>query len=241
MSTIPSAAGAVPPTVRLVAEIDPTDPVAEVDAAVIRHQLERRLGPLTLLLCTTSEVTATARSSWRSGFPGSSVDVDVTGTALFEGPVHLAALFHEQADALAIDVRRRMRAHLDRSVDGLPGTALDVYTHVLDHPGSAGDHAGLVALRDGPSTSATDLHAAFDRLADEITHAAPGVATVQSQQLIVDDLRRALADERHETARLGAAVQRLDDTIVVLTKRLADAAQAETLDGDTQDTQNGQR
>ena len=208
MSTPTRATADVPPPIRLLSDLDPNDPVTDVCRAVIRHQLERRVGPITLL------------PSGRDDGRRDTIELD--GGPLFGCGTHLAALFHEQVDEMAVDIRRRMRVHLDSGTDRIPPTPLDTYVTVLDDADLAQTHAGLRALRDGASMPTDDLHTEFDRLADIIGQADPAAATVQSQQLAIDGLSAELAEERREVIRLSAAVERLGDTIDVLTGRQTD-------------------
>lgn len=91
------------------ASTDPT--VAEMEARVVRAELERRLGPVTLDLRTEGPTTGPWLPREHAAWP-SDVDATIELGGLGDDAGHLVALFARTVDPLAADVRGRMLDHL---------------------------------------------------------------------------------------------------------------------------------
>ena len=103
------------------ASTDPT--VAEMEARVVRAELERRLGPVTLDLRTEGPTTGPWLPREHAAWP-SDVDATIELGGLGDDAGHLVALFARTVDPVAADVRGRMLHHLG---------VLPVDTALTDH------------------------------------------------------------------------------------------------------------
>lgn len=91
------------------ASTDPT--VAEMEARVVRAELERRLGPVTLDLRTPGPTTGPWLPVEHAAWP-SDVDATIDLGALGDHAGHLVSLFARTVDPIVADVRGRMLHHL---------------------------------------------------------------------------------------------------------------------------------
>lgn len=92
------------------ASIDPT--VASMEARVIRAELERRLGPVSLDLRTEGSAVGPWLPRHLAAWPAD-VDAIIELSDLGDRAPWLIALFGRTVDPAAADVRRRMLEHLD--------------------------------------------------------------------------------------------------------------------------------
>ena len=206
------------------ASTDPT--VAEMEARVVRAELERRLGPVTLDLRTEGPTTGPWLPREHAAWP-SDVDATIELGGLGDDAGHLVTLFARTVDPVAADVRGRMLHHLG---------VLPVDTALTDHllaellpaPArptdlwlvirSAADlatgepaHRLLRADADADTDADTDADrdraAALDRWFDDTVAAlpvdvAPTIGRLRAQ---VDVLRARLEAAHDETRRAERA------------------------------------
>ena len=214
---------AVMPRIGVVRPAPSHPVVAEADARVVRHELERRLGPLTLDLRVDGGTTGTWQPLEHVSWP-TDVDAIVEADALFgDGVPPLTNLFARTVDPETADVRRRMLVHLGlidgepfddaalAAVDEMVPTPTDLWLIVSSAPFVTVDDRTIRNLARPDADEAATIDAAFDALADRLRpqHAiAAGVdrtlarISAERDELLVrvDELARDLARHRAEAA-----------------------------------------
>ena len=191
--------------------------VARAEARVIRVELERRLGPVTLDL----RIAGTALSPWEpiehAAWPVG-VDALLGATELWsEGMPPLTSLFGRTVEPSTAAVRSGMLRHLGL-LPSEPFTFDDAHLADLDDARlRPTDLWVIVTAASNVTTSEPDisvltgvtdvtrLDAVFDRIAVDLA-AEPAVATIRTRQLARlvserDELRRRLAELEAEVAR----------------------------------------
>ena len=190
-------------------------PVAALaEARVVRHELGRRLGPLTVDLRVAGDAVGPwaplRHADWPSG-----VDAVIEPGELFGDDVPpLTVLFARTVEPPAADVRRRMLHHLglltgDRfddaalaDLDRMSPTPTDLWLIVTAADEVAtGDR--VIAGLAGTERDAAD--AAFDRVVDRLTASGP-IAAARDRAVTrlageVDQLRAEVRALREELAR----------------------------------------
>lgn len=217
--------------------------VAVAEARVIHHELERRLGPITLDLRIGGDAIEPwlplAHAAWPADIDAVVEHHEVVG----EGLAPLTSLFARTVAPEAAEVRRRMLVHLGvvdgnpfdaaalDALDALAPTPTDLWLAVSSAPSVAVDDPAIAALAAPASTSIGDdddpcaaLDAAFDGVATRLGHHEL-VAAARDREIARlrderDDLRRAVAELESSVARERAETGALVDD---LARRLADA------------------
>lgn len=191
------------------ASIDPT--VAEIEARVVRAELERRLGPVTLDLRTDG----TAAGPWlpraHAAWPAD-VDATIELGGLGADAGHLVALFGRTVEPDAADVRSRMLHHLgvlpvDGSLDDdllatllpAPARPTDLWLVVGSASEAATREPAHQLLRSGATDDRTD---ALDRWFDDTVASLPvdTTPTIGRLRSEIAELRARL-DAAHDGAR----------------------------------------
>ncbi len=203
---------------------------AEAEARVIRHELDRRIGPVAADLRIDGTESAgswqpLAHASWPAA-----IDALIEADELFGDSVPpLTALFARTVEPDAAAVRRRMLDHLGlftdaafddaalAQLDDMVPTPTDLWLIVGGAPAVTVSDKAVAGLADTSSETIAALDAAFDRIADRLrSHDA--VATNSGRALERanaerDELRTELAALRTELARerseFGATVDAL--------------------------------
>jgi hypothetical protein len=222
--------------------------VARAEARVLRFELERRLGPVTLDL----RVAGTAVGLWdpieRAAWPVG-VDAVLGATDLWsEGMPPLTSLFGRTVEPSTAAVRSGMLRHLgllpsepftfdDAHLAGLDDARLrptDLWVIV-----TAASHITTTDPAIRALTGVTDdtvLDTVFDRVALDLA-AEPAVATIRARQLARlvserDELRRRLAELEAEVARDHDGYREVERELAVWRDR---CERAELLDGTATD------
>jgi hypothetical protein len=211
------------------------DPVvALAEARIVRHELDRRLGAVSIDLRNEGGVIGPWLPVEHGAWP-SDVDatVDLSPVTGPDGP-HLLSVFARTVDPTAADVRRRMLTHLGvLPVDLLdddelqrrlpvPQRPTDVWllVHAADRTDLSEPH---IAAFHGDAREAAAIDAWFDEVVAGLPlEAAPTVTRLTAR---VDELEVALADAQSDAARSERlALDRLDELqsqCDVLRERLA--------------------
>lgn len=211
--------------------------VASAEARVVRHELERRLGAVSLDLRTEGGPLAPWLPSEHAAWPG---DVDATiDLTPVTGPdrPRLLSAFARTVDPTAADIRRRMLAHLgllpvdtldDAELDRrlpTPRRPTDLWLLLTAADGTDLSDPHLAALRGDPDEVA-ELDAWFDECAAGLP--VDTAQTVTHLTARVRELEAALADAQSDAARSERlALDRLDELHAehdVLRERLARTA-----------------
>lgn len=168
---------------------------AEAEARVIRHELERRVGPVALdLRIAHFEPIGPWQPVTHASWP-SSIDVLVTGDDLFgDDAPPLTALFARTVEPDAAAVRRRMLVHLGivtegvfddaalAALDAMTPTATDLWLLV----GAADEVTASDRSVAGLAETSADAVAALDQMFD-------GVAErLRANDAVADSAERAL-------------------------------------------------
>ena len=180
--------------------------IAEIEARVIRAELERRLGATTVDLRVDGAPIGAWASRDSAAWPAD-VDAVVPPDLLWSDDLPpLTALFGRTLDDVAIEIRSHMLDHLgcsdepidDRVVaDEVPWRPTDVWLLARRNGVSADTDPRLQAMAEGDATAA-DLDGAFDAAAD---HIADTVGPQRMTTIIARLRRHALQlDADHRAA-----------------------------------------
>lgn len=212
--------------------------VAAAEAAVIRHELTRRLGDVSFDLRIDGDRLGPWLPDAAAAWPGE-IDIAVDTSPLWNEP--LTALFGRTVDSRAAEVRQRMLRHLDVIPEAsfvLDDARLAELLAVAIRPTDlwliaraaadiAVDDPAITALAGSSPTERVDL--VFDTTANEVAaQAEPFIGTsIARLTLERDDARREADAARDELARVTVEVaDRLDALTAetaVLRDRLAKA------------------
>lgn len=191
------------------ASLDPT--VAEIEARVVRSELERRVGPVSLDLRTDGPAVGPWLPREHAAWPAD-VDATIDLADLGELAARLPALFARTVDPTSADVRSRMLHHLgvlpvdtpltdDLLAELLPAPArpTDLWLVVRAADELATDEPSHRPLRDGGSDAA-----GIDRWFDDTVAALPVDAepTVARLRAEAAELRSRLAAAHDDGLRL---------------------------------------
>ncbi|MEL6890375.1 MAG: hypothetical protein AAFP84_02160 [Actinomycetota bacterium] len=221
--------GNASPVIGVLAAIDPFDDDAGRLAAVLRHELGRRLDDAVLVLATRVRTERPDTTDWRPATPGwhrgCVAVLDLVATADEPGSdtaieattptvrptdadpldlVGLAELYDEQIDDVARAVRRRVQEHRRWL---FPVDATEVAASPLDR------QLRLEADRAAGCTPEVrrNLHALLDGLAERLRphlgHANT-VSTFDGRRAEIDELRRTIAAQRRELQQTRAELRR---------------------------------
>ena len=187
----------------------PTHVVAVAEARVIRSELERRLGPLTLDL----RIAGVSIGGWQSvanaSWPGS-VDVVVDASMLWNSALPpLTTLFARTVEPTAAEVRHRMLAHLG----AIPDATFEL------------DDERLATLSELPLRP-TDLWliacAAAGVNVDDPNIRAFGTTVDSDGHHLLDTAFDAVAASLSEQPTTGTTLERLTASTATLTRRVAE-------------------
>ncbi len=225
------------------------DVVAAAEARVIRNELERRLGPITLDLRIVGDPLAEWQSFGQASWP-TDVDAVIDAGLLWRPDLPpLTALFGRTLDSGAAAVRRRMLRHLGLVPDApfdLDGDRLDRLTEFplrptdlwliadaarsVTHPDPA---IGSFAAQPG-SDEHVQLDAAFELVVEVLGDIGRRDDTIVRLSAQIDGLTGELSELRSELARSEReALVRLDQLAAVntaLRERLERAELARSID-----------
>lgn len=202
--------------------------LATIDARVVRAELERRLGPVTLDLRTAGTPAGPWMPIDHAAWPS---DVDATiDLADLDGASHeLAALFGRTVEPSAADVRRRMLEHLsilpigdepltDDRLDALlppPARPTDLWLVVRDASSITTTEPAHTLLRTAPTYDViARLDRWFDAIAADLDRTETTIARLRAE---VIELRARLADA--EDALMRSERLALDRLSVLETER----------------------
>lgn len=200
--------------------------LAIIEARVVRAELERRLGPLSIDLRTDGPQIGPWQPLGHASWPGS---VDLTIDLADAPQCPLSALFVRTVDPTAADVRRRMLTHLsvlpgpgvvtdDAVRDLLPAPArpTDVWL-VVEAAGAVSDDSIYAPLLGVDAEQVTELDRWFDTCAAQLP-AERSDAEVARLIARVNDLTRQLAELDSSARRAERdAVDHIDDLVAELT------------------------
>jgi len=199
--------------------------LATVEARVVRTEVERRLGAVSIDLRTDGPPIGPWHPLDHGAWPGS---IDLT-IDLADAPHPLATLFARTIDPAAAAVRRRMLAHLsvlpgagpisDDAVAGLlpaPAQPTDVWL-VVEAAGALADDDSIYApLIDADDDLVAELDQWFDTCASELP-AERRDAEIARLLAQVADLTRRLAEADSDARRSERdAAEHIDDLVAEL-------------------------
>jgi hypothetical protein len=201
--------------------------VATIEARVVRAELERRLGPVTLDLRTEGPTVGPWLPRAHAAWPGD-VDATIDLGDLGVNAAHLVALFGRTIEPVAADVRSRMLHHLgvlpvkaaltDEVLAELlppPARPTDLWLVVRGAANLTTSEPAHHLLRDDSGVDAEAVRGAVDDWFDRAVTALPTAITSASIARLraeLDDLRSRLAAATDELARNEReALDRFDD------------------------------
>lgn len=211
------------------ASTDPT--IAEMEARVVRAELERRVGPVTLDLRTDGKTVGPWLPMAHAAWPGD-VDATIDIDDLGERAPHLVALFGRTVEPDAADVRSRMLEHLGVLPTGETALTDELLVDLLPAPARPTDLWLVVRAAADPATSdpahrplrlepGADAVAAIDRWFDDVVAALPTDTTITIARL------------RAENIELRSRLRHADDELVRNERELLERIELLTAERDS--------